>query len=92
MCHGVDVPTDTITAWTDLPISRKRAVRHAIADMDAAGALTEAAATLRGRFTNCDVITEHIRRMESEAAELTDTAHDAITPDEYEAFLDRQGA
>lgn len=67
--------TDTLTPWTALTPSRKKAVRIAAASMDAAMDLTQAAA-----------------RMLNEAQELMDDAHDSITPDEYEAFCNRQGA
>ncbi len=86
------MPTDTLTPWTALTVSRKKAVRIAVASMDAAMDLEQAADILVAKFDGNDTVGHHIARMRNEATELMDDAHDSITPDEYEAFLDRQGA
>ena len=84
--------TDTLTPWTALTPSRKKAVRIAAASMDAAMDLTQAADYLARDFPGSETIDFYIARMLNEAQELMDDAHDSITPDEYEAFCDRQGA
>ena len=92
MCHGVDMPTDTLTPWTALTLSRKKAVRIAAASMNAAMDLIQAADHLARDFSGNETIGYHIAKMLNEAQELMDDAHDSITPDEYEAFCERQGA
>ena len=84
--------TDTLTPWTALTPSRKKAVRIAAASMDAAMDLTQAADHLARDFSGNETIGYHIAKMLNEAQELMDDAHDSITPDEYEAFCERQGA
>ena len=92
MWHGVDMPTDTLTPWTALTLSRKKAVRIAAASMNAAMDLIQAADHLARDFSGNETIGYHIAKMLNEAQELMDDAHDSITPDEYEAFCERQGA
>jgi hypothetical protein len=92
LCNGDGMATDTLTPWTALTPSRKKAVRIAAASMDAAMDLTQAADHLARDFPGNETIGYHIARMLNEAQELMDDAHDSITPDEYEAFCDRQGA
>ena len=92
LCNGDGMATDTLTPWTALTPSRKKAVRIAAASMDAAMDLTQAADHLTRDFPGNETIGYHIAKMLNEAQELMDDAHDSITPDEYEAFCDRQGA
>lgn len=63
--------TDTLTPWTALTPSRKKAVPR----------------DFPGNETIGYHIGYHIAKMLNEAGELMD-----VTPDEYEAFCDRQGA
>lgn len=86
------MPADTLTPWTALSPARKKAVRIAVASMDASMDLQQAADILADKFDGNETIGYHVAKMLNEATELMDDAHDSITPDEYEAFLDRQGA
>ncbi len=84
--------TDTLTPWTALSASRKKAVRIADAAMGQALDLQQAADILASKFAGNETIGYYISKMINESAELMDDAHDSITPDEYEAYCGRQGA
>lgn len=80
--------TDTLTPWAHLTPRRQREIRAAVATLDQATNLETAAELLSGRFPGNETIADHIVRMKREAAEFIEDAHDRMTPDEYEAFLD----